>query len=101
MDNKIYVNSDGGYRMTKNIGAWAFILDWNGHHKEQYGTVPNSTSQQCELYAAIFALEAIKDKTINCLLTSDSQYVTMGCSVWSKSWKEKNWRGSKGKTIEN
>ena len=101
MDDKIYICTDGGYRMSKNIGGWAYTLDWNGHHKESLGNVPNSTSQVCELYAAMFALEAIKDKTKNCLLTSDSQYVILGLSVWSKDWKNRGWRGSKGKPIEN
>ena len=101
MDDKIYINSDGGYRMTKNIGGWAFTMDWNGHHKESFGTVPNATSQICELYAAMFALEAVKDKSKDCKLTSDSQYVIMGLSTWSKDWKVRSWRGSKGKPIEN
>jgi ribonuclease HI len=101
MVDKIYVYSDGGCRFSKGIGGWAYILKYKNHVKEVCGNAEGTTNNLMELYAAIFALEAIKDKSIPIVLTCDSNYVLLGISEWSKNWKEKNWRGSKGKTIEN
>jgi len=102
MDSDVlYIFSDGGYRISQNIGAWAFVMKYKNFRKESRGSIPTSTSQQCELYAAIFALEAVKDKTKKVVFTSDSQYLVSSINEWMPNWIKRNWRGSKGNTIAN
>jgi ribonuclease HI len=82
--------------MSKNIGAWAYILKYKDAVKESYGNMRDSTSQMAELYAGVFALESIKDKTVPAILTSDSQYLISGITDWGNRWKQNGFRGSKG-----
>ena len=53
-----------------------------------------------ELSAVIFALAALK-RPCGVEVTTDSQYVRNGITLWLPKWKLNAWRGSDKKPIKN
>lgn len=50
--------------------------------------------------AAIKALESL-ETACNVVLTTDSQYLSLGITNWIKKWKRNNWRTSAKKPVKN
>jgi ribonuclease HI len=104
LKDRIYAYVDGAVRnnqSTENLGAWGVILLYKTNEKEFSGIVENTTSNICEITAAISALSKIKDKSIPVDVISDSQYVVSGVNDWSKKWIKEGWKNSKNKPVEN
>lgn len=101
---KIIVYCDGGCRGNQNkenVGAWAYTLKYLDHNKEDSGIAINTTNNKMELQAVIEALKAIKSKNIETIVHLDSAYVLNGITEWIHGWKQKNWRKSNKKPVEN
>lgn len=102
--NEIIAFTDGGVRgngKAENIGAFALILEYKGKTKEFSEATKNTTNNIQELLGVIKALELIKTVNIPIKIHSDSAYVVNGINNWVKGWKQKGWKKSDGKTIEN
>jgi len=96
MKSKTVLYSDGGYSRKNNLGGWAYIaqyLVWNNEYelfelkKESNGsgTINDTTSNRCELIAAIEGLKFIK-KPCEIELVSDSTYVVNTINRWITSF---------------
>lgn len=62
------------------------------------------TNQLSELLAIMYALEFIKDKSIDddiIYIYTDSLYSINCITKWCKNWQKNNWKNTKNKTIEN
>ena len=71
-----------------------------GHKDLLSGRGNETTNNRMELAAVIIALEAL-NRGCNVTLYSDSQYVVRGITKWIKTWKQKGWRTSGKKAVEN
>ncbi len=92
---EIQIYTDGACKGNPGPGGWAAVLKYNGHRKEIFGFVPNTTNNRMEILAVIKALEELKQScTIN--IFSDSQYVCNAVNKgWAKKWKNNNWMKNK------
>ncbi len=68
--------------------------------KELRGAEVHTTNNRMELLAAIEALKALK-KVSQVSLTTDSQYVRQGITLWVKNWRKNNWKTSKKDDVKN
>lgn len=101
---KILLYADGackGNQYDENIGAWAYRLECNGHIKEDSLAVKNTTNNIMELTAVIRGLNAIKNKSYEVEVISDSQYVIKGVNEWRKKWEQNGFKNSQKKLISN
>ena len=72
-------------------GGYGAILEYNGNRKEISGGFRSTTNNRMELYAAIAALEALK-QPCQVAIHSDSEYLVKSMSDRSvKRWQENNW----------
>lgn len=92
---RVTIYSDGGCHPNPGAGAWAAVLEYNGHRKELSGGEDHTTNNRMELLGAIHALEALKEPC-EVDFHTDSQYVQKGISQWMPKWKRQNWH--RGKT---
>ena len=90
----VIIHTDGACKGNPGIGAWAAILEYNGHKKEISGVELDTTNNRMELKAVIQAFKTL-NKTCQINLYTDSQYVQKGMSEWIKAWKAKNWKNVK------
>lgn len=93
--------TDGACSGNPGPGGWGAILIYKDNEKVMSGGEKNTTNNKMELTAAIEGLSALKEK---CLvkLYSDSKYLIDGMTKgWARSWREKNWKKSDGKTALN
>ena len=104
MTDKLEIWCDGACRNNQsktNLGSYACILKYGDKEKTFGEVVEDTTNNIMELNAVIYALSKVKNKTIATEVTTDSQYVVMGVTDWSKKWIENGWRNAKNKPIEN
>jgi ribonuclease HI len=96
--SEIVAYTDGGWRRTAGIGAWAFVLieRASGRSLERAEAVAQTTSNRMELRAVIEALSALRRAEARVLVLSDSKY-TIDCgSRWIPSWKHSGWKRKDG-----
>ncbi|WP_082160463.1 ribonuclease HI [Candidatus Coxiella mudrowiae] len=98
--NIVYLYCDGACRGNPGPGGWGVLLRYNGHERQLYGGVPNTTNNQMELTAAIEGLKALK---LSCyvIATTDSQYLRRGVTEWLPVWKKREWKTSGKKPVKN
>jgi ribonuclease HI len=53
-----------------------------------------------ELMAAIGALESLREPC-DVILTTDSQYVRQGITLWISNWVRRSWKTSGGDAVKN
>ncbi len=100
----VIIYTDGGVRgngKEKNIGAYAYYLEWNGKTKMFSNAETNTTNNIMELKAAVEALKALKEPC-NVKLYSDSAYLVNAINMkWIDGWKKNGWkRRERNKLVE-
>lgn len=109
--NIVEFYTDGGYRSKCEIGAYAYVAIKKDQLFKQYkkavARVPDLkvTNITMEMNAVLKVLKfinggGVKTDDIVYIIT-DSQFVQLGITEWSKAWRVNNWKNSKNKTIEN
>lgn len=78
--------SDGSCLNNPGVGAWACILEYNGHERELSNYDLNTTNNRMELMGVISGLEALKEPC-RVEVYTDSSYVV---NAFNKHWIE-NW----------
>lgn len=102
MNDILYIYCDGGCKVhTSKLGGYGIVLKHNDNEKRLYGYVENTTNNAMELTAAIVALQHIKIKTVETIVTTDSNHVVQGMSEWIHTWLVNGWRTAKKKPIKN
>lgn len=72
-------------------GGYGILLIYNEKRKEISGGFRSTTSNRMEVYAAIKALESLKEPC-RVTLHSDSKYLVRAMSKgWAQRWKDKDW----------
>ena len=97
---KVDIFTDGACRGNPGPGGWAALLRYGDTEKMFSGAQEQTTNNRMELIAAIEGLEQLK-KTMDVVLTTDSQYVKDGITKWIDGWKKKGWITSQKKPVKN
>ncbi len=100
MSKIVEVYTDGACRGNPGPGGWCALLRAGGSEKLVSGAEPHTTNNRMELAAAIEGLKALKgSQTVR--LTTDSQYVRQGVTLWMANWKKNGWRTAGRKPVKN
>jgi ribonuclease HI len=91
---KVVLVTDGACIGNPGRGGWAFVLRYRGSAKACWGSEPRTTNNRMELTAAIRGLQALKEPC-EVEITTDSEYVMKGITLWIHGWKRKNWKNVK------
>ena len=98
---QVSIYTDGACSGNPGRGGFGAILMYGKYRKECSGGFAQTTNNRMEIYAAIVALEALREPC-EVTLFSDSKYlvdaVTKG---WARSWKAKGWKKGDGKPALN
>ena len=97
---RVEIHTDGACLGNPGPGGWAALLRCNGREREFSGGEGATTNNRMELFAAIAALEALREPC-EVVLHTDSQYVQRGISEWIHGWKRKGWRTAAGGAVKN
>lgn len=100
MAEMVEIFTDGACRGNPGPGGWGALLRYKGAEREMYGAEANTTNNRMELTAAIMALESLT-RPCKVALTTDSQYVKNGITLWMKDWKRRNWKTADKKPVKN
>lgn len=97
---KVEIYTDGACRGNPGPGGWGALLRYDGHEKLLSGAEADTTNNRMELMAAIMALASLK-RPCHISLTTDSQYVKNGVTIWIKAWKRNGWKTADKKPVKN
>ena len=97
----ISIHTDGGYRSSKNVGSFAYILTYLNNTKEHSQAEYNTTNNIQELKAILYGLRALKVTNIPIIIYSDSMYSLNSIFKWSHNWKKNGWKTSDKKDVKN
>lgn len=98
-----FLATDGGYRSSTNIGAWAFVVEGDISIVD-FGIEEGTTNQKMELKAIIEALKYAKNNFPNeeIGILSDSAYCVNGMNQrWFDKWILNRWLNSKNEPVKN
>lgn len=96
----VQIFTDGACRNNPGPGGWGALLRFGDVEQELWGGEAATTNNRMELLAAIKALEALEQPS-EVALTTDSEYVRQGITVWLADWKVRDWRTAQRKPVKN
>jgi ribonuclease HI len=97
---KVEIFTDGACRGNPGLGGWGALLRYPDHEEILYGAESSTTNNRMELVAPIMALDALKE-ICEVILTTDSQYVQKGMTVWLANWKRRGWITASKQPVKN
>ena len=97
---EVEIFTDGACWGNPGPGGWGALLRYEGIEKSLYGGENETTNNRMELMAAIEGLASLKEAT-KVILTTDSQYVRQGITIWLHNWKKRGWKTSGKKPVKN
>lgn len=98
---KVLIHTDGACSGNPGPGGWAAILEYGVHRRELCGGFAETTNNRMELFAAVAALEALKEPC-EVALHSDSSYLVNAVSKrWIERWKRCGWRKADKQPVLN
>ncbi|MBI2970435.1 MAG: ribonuclease HI [Gammaproteobacteria bacterium] len=92
--------TDGACRRNPGPGGWGVVLRYGDLDRELSGAEPETTNNRMELLAAIKGLEALK-RRCRVRLTTDSEYLKKGITIWLGDWKRRGWRTAGRRPVKN
>ncbi|MGN0902934.1 MAG: ribonuclease HI [Succinivibrio sp.] len=97
---EVLVYTDGSCLGNPGPGGYGAILRYGEHQKELSEGYECTTNNRMELMAVIKALSALKE-SCQVVITTDSQYVKNGLTLWIDNWKRQGWRTSTKAPVKN
>lgn len=98
----ILIFTDGACSGNPGPGGWgAVIVTPDGAVKELGGADGETTNNRMEVFAAIAALKAIRQKKTKVFFFTDSTYLIRGITQWIWGWKKKGWVNGEGQAVAN
>lgn len=95
----IQIYTDGAFRVSKNLGGWAFVITHKDLTITESGCIMETTNNQMEIVSLLNALKmlntAFTDKSIPVEIYSDSQYVINTAGIWIKNWLKTGFKNKK------
>lgn len=97
----VEIYTDGASEPNPGPGGYGVVLVHGEHRREFSGGFRYTTNNRMELYAAIAALEALKEPC-RVKLHSDSEYLVRAMTEgWLDRWRAKGWRNRSGGRVVN
>jgi ribonuclease HI len=96
----VEIHTDGACLGNPGPGGWAALLRYKGRERELAGGEPDTTNNRMELMGAIMGLEALSEPC-KVVLTTDSQYVRQGITLWINNWVRRGWKTAGGDPVKN
>ncbi len=97
----ILIFTDGACQPNPGRGGWGAIIRVAGcEPREMSGGDQYTTNNKMELTAAVKALQALPVPS-TVILTTDSQYMKNGITLWIHNWKRNGWRTADKKPVLN
>ena len=97
----IELYTDGACSGNPGAGGWGALLRWHGHEKELSGGEAETTNNRMEMMAVMEGLRAVKKKSADVHVYTDSKYVMDGVTKWLEGWKAKGWKTAAKKPVKN
>jgi len=97
---QVKIVTDGACIGNPGPGGWACILRCGDKKKELFGSEAWTTNNRMEITAAIQGLRALTE-TCEVEITTDSQYLKNGITLWIHGWKRNGWQTSKKEPVLN
>ena len=97
---KVQLITDGACKGNPGPGGWAYLLRYNEHRREAWGSERQTTNNRMELTAAVKGLQALKEPC-EVEIVTDSEYVKNGITSWIKNWKKNGWKTAAKKPVVN
>lgn len=100
---EVIAYTDGGWRKTKDVGAWAYLIINTKNQKAVACAKAerNTTNNRMELSSVISVLKALKTPGKDVLIYSDSKYTINVCSRWLQDWKGNGWQKNTRGELKN
>ena len=102
--SRVEIFTDGACLGNPGPGGWAALLvtERDGERREKLlaGGEAHTTNNRMELTGALEGLRALKRPCAVTLFT-DSNYVVKGMTEWLSGWKQRGWKNSANKPVEN
>lgn len=98
------VYTDGACLGNPGPGGWAVLVNFtDGSIYEMGGSEADTTNNRMELQGAIAGLRLVvaSGQTEAVTVFTDSDYVRKGITQWIRGWKNKGWKTSQGKPVQN
>jgi ribonuclease HI len=99
-EKDIEIFTDGACSGNPGPGGYGALLRYGGVTKEISGCERQTTNNRMEMMAVIEALRCLKQPS-KIIITTDSQYVMKGMTLWIHGWIKKNWQNSQKKPVLN
>lgn len=97
----IHIFTDGACQGNPGPGGWGAIIRIPGQAiQELSGGSKATTNNKMELTAAIEALKSLSEPS-KVVLTTDSQYLKNGITLWIRAWKRNGWKTADKKPVKN
>lgn len=96
--------TDGACSGNPGPGGWGAVAYFDDGSCHEFGGRDGATTNnRMEMQAAISALEFFvnNNRTEQCVLYTDSEYLIKGITQWVKGWKKKGWKTAAGKPVLN
>jgi len=100
MRKQVEIFTDGSCLGNPGPGGYGAILRYKEHEKPFSAGFRLTTNNRMEQKAANVSLEAL---TTPCdvTLSTDSQYVRQGITMWIHNWKKRGWKTADKKPVKN
>ncbi|MDF5711846.1 MAG: ribonuclease HI [Nostoc sp. S4] len=98
------IYTDGACTGNPGPGGWGVVVYFSdGSIHEMGDASPHTTNNKMEMQAAIAALEFLQtsQQPQPIALYTDSEYLINCVTKWVKGWKNKGWKKSDGKPVQN
>ncbi|QDH70545.1 ribonuclease HI [Marilutibacter alkalisoli] len=99
-NKSVEIHTDGACLGNPGPGGWAALLRYQGRERELSGGEAATTNNRMELMAAIMGLESLTEPC-QVDLTTDSQYVRQGITLWMANWVRRGWKTAGGDPVKN
>jgi len=97
---EVKIFSDGACKGNPGPGGWGAIVRTPENEVELKGAEVHTTNNRMEMMAVIMAVESLPSPSI-VHVTTDSQYVKNGITLWMINWKRNGWRTADKKPVKN
>ncbi|MDZ8188168.1 MAG: ribonuclease HI [Nostoc sp. ChiSLP02] len=98
------IYTDGACTGNPGPGGWGVVVYFSdGSIHEMGDASPHTTNNKMEMQAAIAALKFLQSsqQAQPITLYTDSEYLINCVTKWVKGWKNKGWKKSDGKPVQN
>ena len=98
---KVTIYTDGACSGNPGPGGWGAILMYKGAKKEFSGFISEATNNRMELFAAMRALQLLKEPCIVDLYSDSAYLCNAFLNGWIIAWERNGWKKEEKKPVEN